>query len=247
MSAQLVGIYARRRMTALGLVAAVVAAAMAVIAAVSFNTHSAAGAGGGGNCFATTGPVCTFKSHTAFADFSTVSAFGGGGGCTVTDAFAQPFESLSMPGQNAAVTVIVSLSTFNFCNNTQAECASNFDPNSGAPLFTGTVQFGLDLTTATVIGTATMFDPCATTPAGASFTSNINLTWQAFGPNSTLIDNSHLRSPGFILNSRFKGLSRQAIASGVLTDATGGNRAASPTANADLENDSGGTVVLNHS
>ena len=249
MSAQLVGTPARRRVTALGLAAAVLAAAVAVVAAFSLNTHSAAGAGGGGGCFATTGPVCTFKSHTAFADFSTVSAFaggGGGGGCVATDAFVQPFESLSMPGQNSAVSVMVSLSTFNFCNNTQSECAGNFDPNSGAPLFTGTVQFGLDLTTATVIGTATMFDPCATSPAAASFTTSIDLTWQAFGPNSTLIDNSHLRSPGFILNSHFKGISRQAVASGVLTDATGANRASSPTDNADIENASSGTVLVSH-
>jgi len=236
---------ARRRLLAAGLAVAIAAAAVAVLAAVSLNTRTAAGAGGGGGC-STTGPVCTFKNHAAFADFSTVQPFaggGGGGGCIVTDAFVQAFESLTMPGKVAMTTVFVSLSTFNFCTGMQLECASNFDPNTGAPLFNGSVQFGLDLTTANISGTAPMFDPCT----GVSFTSTINVGWQAFGPNLNFIDSNHFRSPGFVANSHFMGVSREAVASGNLTDATGANRAAAPTVEADVENDSGGSVTINHS
>jgi hypothetical protein len=237
---------ARRRLLAAGLAVALAAAAMAVLAAVSLNTRTAVGAGGGGGCPAP-GPVCTFKNHVAFADFTTVQTFagggGGGGGCIATDAFVQAFESLTMPGKVSMTTAIVSLSTFNFCTGAQLECASNFDPNTGAPLFSGTVQFGLDLTTATVSGTAAMFDPCT----GASFTTSIDVTWQAFGPNTNFIDSSHFRAPGFVMNSHFMGVSSEALASGVLTDASGSNRASAPTINADLENDSGGTVAISHS
>jgi len=236
---------ARRRLLAAGLAVAIAAAAVAVLAAVSLNTRTAVGAGGGGGC-STTGPVCTFKNHAAFADFSTVQPFaggGGGGGCIATDAFVEAFETLTMPGKVAMATVFVSLSTINFCTGMQLECASNFDPNSGAPLFNGTVQFGLDLTTATVIGTAPMFDPCT----GVSFTSTINVAWQAFGPNSTVIDSFHFRSPGFMTNGHFMGVSRQAVASGVVTDEALTNRAATPTVQADVENDSGGSVTINHS
>jgi hypothetical protein len=229
---------------------AVAATAVAVLAAVSLNARTVIGAGGGGGCFATAGPICTFKSHVAFADFSAVQGVqvdagggGGGGGCIATDAFVQTFESLSMPGKSASTAVLVSLSTFDFCTGTQLECAGNFDPNTGAPLFDGQIQFGRDLTTASVTGTAPMFDPCT----GGTFTSTINVTWQAFGPTTTLIDNSHQRSAGFLLNSHFKGISSEAVASGVLTDATGSNRASSPTVNADMEKDSSGTVLLNRS
>ena len=245
MSTQVVVTPARRRIAAAGLAVALAAAAMAVIAAVTFNTHNAAGAGGGFGCISTTGPVCTFKSHVAFADFNAVSAFaggGGGGGCLATDAFVQPFESLQMPGKAASTFVVISLSTFNFCAQQNTECASNTDPNTGAFLFNGTVQFGLDLTTARVTGTAPMFDSCT----GASFTASVDVSWQAFGPTSTFFDSNHFRSPGFSVNSHSKGASRQAVASGTLTDAGGANRAASPTDNADVENDSSGTVILSH-
>lgn len=242
MTSQIVGTRAGRRFAVAGLGVALAAAAMAVTAAVTLNTHNAAGAGGGFGCISTTGPVCTFKSHVAFADFNTVSAFAGGGGggdCVVTDAFVQPFESVQMPGKVASTSVFISLSTFNFCTEQNTECAGNSDPSTGAPLFNGTIQFGLDLTTARVTGTAPMFDPCT----GASFTATVDVSWQAFGPTSTSIDSNHFRSPGFAVNSHFKGASRQAVASGTLTDAGGANRAASPTANADVENDSSGTVI----
>ena len=159
-----------------------------------------------------------------------------------TDAFVQPFESLQMPGKAASTFVVISLSTFNFCAQQNTECASNTDPNTGAFLFNGTVQFGLDLTTARVTGTAPMFDSCT----GASFTASVDVSWQAFGPTSTFFDSNHFRSPGFSVNSHSKGASRQAVASGTLTDAGGANRAASPTDNADVENDSSGTVILSH-
>jgi hypothetical protein len=88
-----------------------------------------------------------------------------------------------------------------------------------------------------------MFDSSTGAPL---FTSTINMTWQGFGPTSTFIDNSHIRTPGFLLNSHFMGTSIAAEASGALTDGAS-NLATAPTFNAVLENASSGTVTISHS
>jgi hypothetical protein len=229
------------RRVAGGLTAAMLIAAMFVFAvvALALNTRTAVGAVGGGGCFSTTGPVCTFKSHVAFADFGSVSA----DGCIFTDAFVGRNENLSSPGHVATTSVFVAVSKFNGCTNTLIENATNIDPATG-PVFNGTAQFDTKLDTATVNGSAPMFD----TGTGAQlFTSTINVAWHGFGPTSTFIDSSHFRSPGFLLNSHFRGTSRAAEASGVVTDETASNLATLPTLNASLENALSGTVQLSHS
>jgi hypothetical protein len=223
-----------------------------IVLATSRSTH-ASGSGGGGFCFSTDGPVCTFKDTIAFADFGSVSGGssvnsssggGGGGGCVFTDAFLQPMQNLSRPGHSASQTVIVSISEYDACTGMQLVGASNTDPTTGTADFTGTIQFGTGLSTATVNGTAPMFDFVT----GAQvFTTTINVTWQGYGPTATSIDSSHFRAPGFVVNSHFHGSSRGAEASGTFTDGTGANLATPPTLNASLDDSSGGTVVITHS
>lgn len=227
----------KRRLMAGGLVVAMLMAVVTALAATAVNTRTAVGAGGGG-CF-TTSPACTFKSHVAFADFGSVSP----DKCNFIDAFVNPFESLSSPGHAATTAVFVSMTKFDCLTNT-FESATNVDPTTFMPVFNGTVQFGAKLDTASINGSAPMYD----SGTGLQlFTSTINVAWQGFGPTSSFIDSSHFRSPGLLMNSHFMGSSRMAVASGVVTDETAANLATAPTLNADLENDSGGSVFLSHS
>jgi hypothetical protein len=230
-----------RRLVASALTVAMLAALIAVVGAgfLTLNARTVAGAGGGG-CFSTGSPVCTFKDHVAMAGFGTVSA----GGCLFTEALVAPFESLTSPGNVATTNVFVAVSKFNGCTNTLLEQAINFDPATGNPVFNGTVQFGPRLDTATVSGSAPMFDAVTGAPL---FTSTVNLTWQGFGPITTFIDSSHVRMPGFLVNTHFLGSSREAEASGVVSDENGTNLATQPSLKSDLEVDTTGTVLLSHS
>lgn len=235
------GSFGRRRALAATLTAAMLVALVAVVvgAAVALNARNALGAGGGGGgCFLNSGPVCTVKGQSANADFTSVSA----DGCIVTDAFVSPFQGVTKPGAGSATMVFVSISRYDVCTNTSIESASNFDPTTFNPSFTGTIQFSKTLGTASVNGTAQMFDNFTGAPV---FVSTVNVTWTGFGPVSSMIDNSHFRSPGLMVNTRFMGTSVQALASGVVTDATA-NLAAEPSPNGSLQNISNGTVVISH-
>jgi hypothetical protein len=229
----------RRRIVAIGLTGAMLAAA-ALVAVMVLNTRPVLGAPGpGGGCFSTTGPVCTFKSHNAFADFGNVSA----DGCVFTDTSVQSFEALSNPGRAAATTVFVSTFTFDNCGQTFPQIFNNVDPATGFPVFTGTATFGSKLDTATLLGTAPMFDSVT---GAQAFVSSITAAWQGFGPTSTFIDSSHIRAPGFIVNSHSHSTGRAAEASGVITDAAGNNLIPVPTLNALLQDASIGNVVISH-
>jgi hypothetical protein len=234
----------KRRLVVVGLTAVGLTAVVAVlaIALVSLNARPAFGSGSGGGCFSTTGPVCTFHSANAFADFSSVSP----DGCIFTEAGAQPFASLTMPGRAATQSVFVFVFKFDNCapnGGTTLEDATNIDPTTGFPLFNGTLQFGSKLSSATVTGTAPMMDFVT----GQTFTSTVTVSWQGFGPSTTFMDNSHVRAPGFLMNSHSTGVSRGAAASGVITDEAGTNLATPPTLNASLNTSTGGTVQLSHS
>jgi hypothetical protein len=229
-----------RQLVLVGLALVGLAAVVAVLfAAVSpFGARVALGSGsGGGSCISTTGPVCHFTSTNAFADFDSVSS----DGCIFTFASVQPFDSLTRPGNATSQAVFVTINKFDNCQGIILENASNFDPGTGQPDFTGTIQFGTKLSTATVVGTAPMFD----SDSGALlFTTSINVTWQGFGATTTFIDSSHSRSPGFISNIHFSGDTRMAEASGTLTDETGANLATPATLSAQLDHAKSGTVQI---
>ena len=233
--------FGTRRVLASAVAVAMLAAVMAVLgaAALVLNTRTAAGAGGGG-CFTTPGPVCTFKNHVAGAAFVTVSA----DGCIFTEALVTSFENLTSPGHIATKDVFVAMAKFDVCNKIVLQSASNVDPATGNPVFTGTLEFGSNLDSAAASGSAPMFDDFTGVQL---FTTSINLAWQGLGPTSTFIDGMHQRTPGFLLNTHSMGTSRQAKASGLVTDAAGTNLAGLPTLNASLEDDTSGFVALSRS
>jgi hypothetical protein len=237
-----VGSFDRRRGLAALLTAAMLIAVAAVVvsAAVALNSRNALGAGGGGGgCFLNSGPVCTVNGMSAYADFSTVSA----DGCIVTDAFVNSFQGLTRPSATPGMAVFIAEDQYNVCTNTDIASVSNFDPTTFVPSFSGTAQFSKTLGSASVNGTAQMFDNFTGAPA---FVATVNVTWQGYGPSSTIIDNSHFRSAGLVVNTRFTGSSIQALASGVITDGTGANLAAGTSPNASLQNITNGTVVVSH-
>ena len=186
-----------RQLVLVGLALVGLAAVVVVLfaAAPPFGARVAHGSGsGGGGCISTTGPACHFTSTNAFGDFDSVSS----DGCTSTFASVQPFDSLTRPGDVTSQAVFVTINKSDNCQGIVLENASNFDPSTGQADFTGTIQFGTKLSTATVVGTAPMFD----SNFGAFlFTTSISVTWQGFGATTTFIDSTHSRSPGFIFNS----------------------------------------------
>jgi hypothetical protein len=230
----------RRRLVAAGLSVATgtaVVAGLVIAAVLLFHAKPAlgSGTGPGGGCVASPQPVCTFHGNNATADFGSVSS----DGCIFTEGFIQAAESVTRPQKTNAQTVFVFMSSFDSCNNVQLEAASNTDPNTGTPNFTGTIHFGTKLASATVSGTAMLFDFVSNT----TLTATINLTWEGFGATTPSVDSSHFHGFGFLINSHFNGNSRAAEASGTLSDGTT-NFAAAPTLSAELDDAKSGTVQI---
>lgn len=226
----------RRFVTLLVVATLAVAFSLATAEVMNVRTALGAGGGGGGLCAPGASTVCAIKGHNAFADFGSVSA----DGCIISDVAVQAFEAMAEPGHNATTAVFVNESSFNTCNGTTIEVADNFDSN-GNPIFTGTAQFSSTLDTATVAGSALMFDPLSNT----TFTSTIDVSWKAYGPTTTYIDSFHSRTPGyFIANSHSNASTRSAVASGAASDEFGANLAASPTLNALVQNAISGSVFI---
>ncbi|HEX9036262.1 MAG TPA: hypothetical protein VF808_04665 [Ktedonobacterales bacterium] len=223
-------------LSSLGLIALVAVLAVAVLA---LNTRTAFGSGtGGGGCFSTTGPTCTFKGMSANIDFSTLSP----DGCVVTDAFAGPFQNLTAPGHVATQAVMLDVSQYNICTGTLIYGMSNFDPNTQMPVFNGTFQADQKLSSATLNGTAPMYD---FNTGALVYTVSVNLTWKGYGPTSSFMDINSFRGPGFFVKNHFRGESRNATTDGTFTDPSGANLAF-PTPYGFLSNSSGGTTQLSH-
>jgi hypothetical protein len=230
--------------------------AVLVVTLLFLNTRTALGSGTGpGGCAPTNGQHCTVKGDSAFVDFSTFSS----DGCTFTDANIEPFASLSQPGHVAAQSVYIFISQYNACTGTQLLFASNQDPNTFMPDFTGTVHFGSGLSSATITGTAPMYGQSSTgssvsrysgTGGGGGtllFTTTVNVTLTGYGATTKSVDSQHFHGQGAILNMHFNGSSRNAEGTGTVTDASGNNLAATPTLNANLSDSSSGTVDIFHS
>jgi hypothetical protein len=229
--ARIINRFGKRGLVASGLATAALLAVVAMLAVSLLPSNGraahASGSGGGG-CFAISGPVCTFKNQSAFADFESSSS----DGCVISDTFVQGFNNLMRPGNTATQTAFLSMEKFN-------NCTGEFLGGAFSQDFTGTVQFGSGLSTAAVVGTATMVDEMTSN----TFSLSVNLTWQGFGPTTRFLDNSHQRGPGFMFNTHFNGTTRGAAAAGTISDGTT-NFAASPSLNANISDNSGGTVQL---
>jgi hypothetical protein len=228
----------KRRLIAIGVSVATLIAAVAVVAVMALGTRTALGSGsGGGGCVSTTGPACTFKDSNAYVYFSDVSS----DGCIYTSAQVSLFDSLTAPGRVATQSVTIYISKWDGCNNVSLMEASNFDPNTWMPTFTGSIQLSSDLTIAKVTGTAPMYDWISNSP---SFTTTLDLTLKGYGPTSRYSDSQHYQAPGFIMNNHSTGTTRSAMASGTFTDDAGNNLAMSSSIFADMNNSSGGTVQI---
>jgi hypothetical protein len=242
MSTRALGSTSRRRLVAIGLSTLAITAVVATLAVtfMTLNAHTAygSGTGPGGGCIPThgAGVACVTKGMQASADFTTFDA----NGCVVTDANINAFQNIAVPGHSATQSVMVFISVYDICNQVQLVAASNVDPNTGATLFNGASTFGAKLDTASVNGAAPMFDFVS----GTTFTSTVNVTWSGFGPTSSFAESFRSRSPGFMVSFRDNGSSRQAEATGTVTDSANNNLAATPTDNADLSNNTSGTVQI---
>jgi hypothetical protein len=242
MSARGFSLAGNRRLVLIGLalLALVAVVAVLLVAASPFGTRVAHGSGTGGGCISTSGPACHFSGNDASAIFDSVSS----DGCVFTEAFIHPMASLTRPGGITSQSVFVSIGTFDECQGIDLGSASNVDPNTFVPDFTGTVQFDGKLTTASVTGTAPMFDAFTGVQL---YTTTINATWKGYGSTTRSIDSSHFHGFGFIMSTHFVGQSRSAEASGTLTDATGTNLATPATLGAELDNTTSGTVFISKS
>ena len=233
----------KRRLIAILLSTATLTAAIAVVAVMTLGTRTALGSGTGGGaaeCFGgATGsqPTCTFKDGTAFADFGNVSE----DGCIFTDAQISLYNNLTVPGRVATHNVGLIISQYDYCGSSAGVQATDFDPNIGQSTFIGTFQIASDLSTATVNGTAAMYDSISGTQV---FTTTINVTFTGYGPISKYSDNQHFQAPGYVENDRFTGTSCTAEVSGTFTDPSGNNLLAVPATNGTLLNASGGTVTI---
>jgi len=95
--ARIINRFGKRGLVASGLasVALLAVVAMLVVTLLPSNGRAAhAGGTGGGGCFAISGPVCTFKNQSAFADFESSSS----DGCVISDTFVQGFNNLMRRG-----------------------------------------------------------------------------------------------------------------------------------------------------
>jgi hypothetical protein len=226
----------RSRLLTIGSTFAILALVLVVGTVTVLAFRSARAGGTGSGCVPTgPGPACTFKNVTAYVDFSSVSS----DGCIYTDAQVSLFDSLTTPGRTALQSVTIFISKWDGCNQVSLLSASNFDPNTFQPTFTGTIHLSSDLSTATVNGTAAMYDWNTGTQ---SFTTTVNLTFKGYGPISTIRDMQHFQAPGFTMNTHDTGTNRSAEVSGTFTDDTGSNIAALPTTYASVGNSKGGTV-----
>lgn len=225
-------------MATLGLSAVVAALVLTVI---FYHPGRVYGSGsGGGGCFATSGPACAFTGHNAYSDFESISQ----DGCTYTDAGTSIFDNFTNPGKTSTQSVQVYIYIFNQCTGQVVESASNFDPSTYTSDFTGTLTFSRDLSSASVNGTAPLYDNFSGALLGNA---TIALTWKGYGPTFTFSNTNHYRGAGFLWNSHSTGSNRSAEVAGSLIDQTGTNYAAAPSLNGDLSNSQGGTVQLSRS
>lgn len=224
-----------------GSLAVIAAIAISLLSGTAEVAHGNGTGSGGGGCF-TNGatPVCTWKGLSSFAEFDSIDSTG----CIINTAVVEQFATVYSPGRANTLFVIVALGTFDRCKQTTISTVSNFNQGTGLQDFTGTAQVGSRLMSASVNGSAQMYDDATGTPV---FTSTVNVTWSGYGAATISIESNHYRDAGLVVNERFNGSTMSATASGVISDASGANAAVGTTLAASLSNASSGTVQLSHS
>jgi hypothetical protein len=186
------------------------------------------------------GDTFRFKGQSADAFFSSTDP----SGCIVTDVgvFASDDASISHdppgpPTSSSGSGAFIFISQYDSCNGIQLIAADCF---TSVPLADADFQvIGNTLDSATLNTTLGCFDYVS----GGSFNVSVALTWTAIGNPVRQSGNSHFRTPGFIVNSRFSGTSRSATASGTVSDGTT-NFTPNPTSAASIGNAKSGQVVI---
>lgn len=227
----------KRRLITVVLAALALIALIAVVAFNVFHTRTAYGEGVGLGLCSPHAPVCVENGNSAYAEFTSVS----NDGCITTDVAVQPMSTLTNPGRTLNNAVTVFISKYDLCNDVQVELGSSFDPTTGNPDFTGTVQFGANLSTAEVNGTAPLYDVVT---GAFLFDATIDVVWQGYGDTIRNLDNEHFKAPGITMNLNIVGTSRYANVSGTFTDETGANVATTPAPVSALLDSHGAQVII---
>lgn len=226
------GLFLRTRLLAISAVVGVltiaaVVAALVLLPSLSRPVH-ASGSGGGG-CYPTSGPVCTFNGQTASVAFESTAS------CTVTDIFVFATANLSRNGGTTQTSTFLNLST-----EVYDTCTGNISEGFGQA-FTPTVQSSSGALTAQGSIDVQDFNSDGTM---STTTYTVNLTWQGVGKPSRQVDSFHFQSPGYITQSHFTGTSQSALVTGTLSDGTTNFAGNSPTFGEYLSADSGTFVII---
>src|SRR5215469_5601110 len=186
------GLFRRTRLLAISAVVGVLAIAAVVATLVLLPSlgRPVHASGTGGGCFPTSGPVCTFKDQTGFANFEGTTS------CAVTDIFVFANANFTRSGSATQTSTFLNLST-----EVSNSCTSSFSEGFGQD-FTPTVQVSSN--TLTIQGSVDVenFNSDGTT---STTTYTVNLTWKGLGKSSRQVDSTHFQSPGFITQSQFTG------------------------------------------
>jgi hypothetical protein len=135
-------------------------------------------------------------------------------GCIVTEVYAFANEGVfqSPPSGGSPTTGIsINISQYDYCTGTQL-----FAPGPTSPFTVPDLQVDRKLNSATLNATVEIYNFVS----GTWVDFFVNLTWAGIGPLSREGSHSNFHSPGCIINSRFKGTSRFAEASGSVSDGT---------------------------
>ncbi len=212
-----------------GVVAILVVAGTLTLAALNLHNVKASGAGGGGDCSSTTGPVCTFSGHSGTASFASNSD------CVTTDIWVFATEGFARSGATSGESTYayVSTNSYNSCTGANS-WGSGYD-------FNGAIQWSQATSTLAVQGnvnvnTYNSDGTTSTTPY------TINLTWQGYGKPTRQMDSFHTESPTYLSQGHIDGTSQIAYASGTLSDGTT-NFAASGTTSSEMMFANSGTFV----
>jgi hypothetical protein len=226
-------IRAKWRLLSVGAMLVVLLAGGATIFAI--NNHSAHASGsGGGYCIPNTGPSCTFKGATANVDVEQWDATG----CEVTSAGIFATQNITHPttaGGYQGPSASVHIYRYNYCTNDTSTAidAWGFADNSN---FTASG----DLSSASVSGTAMLFDYYTNTTIPATF----DVSWKGVGDLTKTIQSFHSRTLHTISHYHTTGDSRMGIATGNIT--IGGTNYLAVPGTGMLMNSQGGQVDITH-
>lgn len=229
-----------------GVVAVLVIASTITLATLNLRHVHASGTGGGG-CYPTTTPACTFSGHNVTAQFESTS------GCVISDVYVFASDNFSRSGGTTTPSSYVYLNTYSY-NTCTGDYSYGWGFDNGAvqlsqsgDTFTAQGNIAVDVYSSTGGGTSAGVMGSGTGGGGGTSTTvnyTLNLTWKGFGTPSRQVSDSHYQSPGFITNLHFTGTSQNALVTGTLSDGTTNFAASSSTFGEWISADSGTFVTI---